>query len=238
MKVSRLLIRSASCSAWAPSSTASSLRERVAVAAVAVGYALFTPGPSGGPSGSSYGTRDGGAAAYASLLEWRGYEVHQRRLSFADVAPDPGTTVIIMDVGWIERDESTALESFVLQGGRLVVVGTDPGFVIPGDSQAAGDVVHSLRYPLDGFETISEVVMSNGRAWPDSGLLLQVVGDDNGTSVGVAAWGDGWVYAVSDASILSNQGLPVADHAALGIALAGLLEVRTNGQNPLKLVDW
>lgn len=192
-----------------------------AVAALAVGYVLFTPSPSGGPSGSSYGTRDGGAAAYASLLERRGYEVHQRRLPFADAVPESGTTVVIMDVGWIEPDESMALERFVLQGGRLVVIGTDPGFVVPEDGRVVGDAIHSLRYPLDGFETIGEVVLENGRAWQDSGLLLQVIGDGNETSVGVAAWGDGWVYAVSDASILSNQALTAGDHAALGLALVG-----------------
>jgi len=194
----------------------------VGVVLVAMTYVLFTPGWTGGPDGSSYGTDDEGTAAYASLFERRGHQIDQRRIPFDESAPRAGSTVIIMDAGSLAPGESSALERFVLGGGRLIVVGTDPGFAIPGSPDEGGEsLVHGLRYPAAGFGEVGEIIVPGGLAWSELGPLVPIHGSDAGFSVGVTAWGDGWVFAVSDPSILANSGLALADNAALGLALAG-----------------
>ena len=191
--------------------------------AVVLVFSIST-GPSGrdAPSGSTYGTNAAGTAALASLLEQRGYEIEQRRISVAESPPDPGIALVVVNAGTLDEDDSAALESFVRRGGRLVVADTDPGFGVPEGRpvpQSPGE--YSLALPHPAFAGVETVTAPYGLAWDDPAGLLPVFTAGGSTLVGVAAIGDGFVTAIADPVTIANLGLDEADNAALALAAVG-----------------
>jgi hypothetical protein len=185
-------------------------------------YVFTMPDAGGAPDGSSYGTQGDGAAAFAALLEHRGYDVEQRRVSFSESAPGRDVAVIVFDAGRLDEEESESLERFVRSGGRLVVVGTDPGFAVPDRVTAGRELaVYGPWFPDPGFAGIDTITAPGGDVWSEPGGLVPLYGDDRYTLVGMAALGNGRLFAISDPATLSNRGLGATDNAALAVAVVG-----------------
>ena len=158
-------------------------------------YVFTMPDAGGAPDGSSYGTQGDGAAAFAALLEHRGYDVEQRRVSFSESAPGRDVSVIVFDAGRLDEEESESLERFVRSGGRLVVVGTDPGFAVPDRVTAGRELaVYGSWFPDPGFAGIDTITAPGGDVWSDPGGLVPLYGDDRYTLVGMAALGNGRLF--------------------------------------------
>ena len=83
----------------------------------------LTGGTPGGPRSSSYATSPQGDAAFADLLGHAGHPVQQVRSLPHRSPPDTGSTVFLLDPPAVGTQDLQALQSFVRDGGRLVVSG-------------------------------------------------------------------------------------------------------------------
>jgi hypothetical protein len=175
------------------------------------------------PEGSSFATHDDGQKAFRDLLELNGYDVSVARLAFQDVPPDPAATVFLLAGARLSAADQAALRTFVEEGGRLVVADQPLRTLIGADLRRVTARLERLTvaYPYPGLEPIEEIVAPGSVAFREPGPLVGVIGAPEMPVVGLVRIGDGVVWAVSDASILANQSLDVADNAALGLVLAG-----------------
>jgi len=201
----------------------------VGLNAIALAVRELAPEPSG-PAGSSFATTPGGLAAWASLLDRRGYRVRRLRERPADRLPDPSATLVVVDPRSLGRGDPEALARFARAGGRLVVAGRSTERLLArltGGPQpvrarrglrAAGPL---RRAPETAGVTRVETAAGAGWARPPHGLDA-VLGPAEGPPLLVAGpAGPGRVLALADSSPLQNRGLRRADNAALALRLAG-----------------
>ena len=205
-----------------------------AVAVVAIDRLAPTPG---GPEGSSYATAAEGAAAYAELLRRDGRAVRRVREPLAEAAPDPGSTLVVLDPERMERDEARAIGRFVRAGGRLVAGGALVrwlGAVLP-EAPAwapAAPGRATVVAPVPETAGVGSVAFDEGGRWADLGGALPVLATPGGPVAAVARSGRGRVVLLADAEPLLNRGLPRADDAAFALAVAGEPGGRSRSSRP------
>jgi hypothetical protein len=176
-----------------------------------------------GVAGSSYGTQPTGLAAAASLLSHYGHPVLRQRGSLARASLDPTITMFVIEPQTLtDNDEATLLE-FVSRGGRLVIGGSDPFYLLrlrddPPEWAPPGLRSYSEIAPILGARRVEAV--GNG-VWtnPGSGTVFARTGDAallTGEQVG-----RGEIFFLADVSPLENAYLARADDAAFALGLAG-----------------
>jgi hypothetical protein len=180
------------------------------------------PPPTDGPPGSSYATHSAGTAALADLLEANGYEVARVRISLGARPPDKDDVVVIINGGALQAEDVDAMRQHVTGGGRLVTGGSTvlDGIVMsPPSGLTATSAGSRATLPVGGFAAVQDV--SNGSAWEDAGSLLPLVGNEDGTMLGIESVGAGTVVALADESVLANGTLDRGDHAVLALLAVG-----------------
>lgn len=197
----------------------------IAINVASRALAIAFPEPSGPPS-SAYATSEDGFAAYAELLRRDGREVDRVRKLPHELELDPAGTVVIADAGVVERRDADALRRFAAGGGRLLAAGPAFGWLgrVVGDPPAwrparvARPRVLAPRAELRGVRRLAG---TEAGSWSEAGASLPLLGDDAGSLLNVAQVGKGEALLLADAGPLRNEGLALADNAALGLALAG-----------------
>ncbi|HEY6889817.1 MAG TPA: DUF4350 domain-containing protein [Solirubrobacter sp.] len=185
----------------------------------------FTQEPKGPPS-SSYATTPQGLAAYASVLQRSGHPVRRLRTRISDDAPPIDQTLVVLDPDVMEPEEARAIGDWVRRGGRLVAGGAgdaswlDEVLDAPPTWEDGGGARRRTLVPAADTAGVREVA-SRGGGWHDLGGTLPLIGPANGPLLVTTREGEGEVALLADATPLRNEGLDLADGAALGIALAG-----------------
>jgi hypothetical protein len=201
----------------------------IAAAIVALNLVLafvrsLTGGTPGGPPSSSYATGPSGVAAYAELLERSGHRVSRLRGPVAEADLDSAETLLLLDPGFVGRDDADALRRFVDDGGRLLVSGaTDSwlGHLVAHAPDWSPDALRSpaLLAPVPELAAVRKVTTAGRGAWSGGGAL-PVLGEGERALLSVAG-DDGRLLLLADTSPLQNRLLDDADNARLGLALAG-----------------
>jgi hypothetical protein len=182
------------------------------------------PQPRDGPSGSSYATHDSGTAALATLLERNGFEVSRTRTPVAELPPAPQDVVVLVNGGILDRDDVRALNDFIASGGRFIAIDSRLDGIVantpdrPTNTSTEASSLLSVG-PFAAVETTTPV-----RVWPAAGSLLPLVGNEDGTLVGIDTSRGGAVVAVADSSVVENGRLGDGDHALLAIQMIGETE--------------
>jgi hypothetical protein len=179
------------------------------------------PRPEDGPAGSSYATHGAGTAALAALLERNGYEVAQMRTPLADLPPSPDDVVVLVDGGELDAEDVAAVNTYISAGGRFVsiassldgIVATSPKSTIPTNAPAA------TLLSVGPYRTVTTVTAA--RVWSGAGSLLPLVGNGDGTLLGVEYRDRGAVVAIADSSIVENGELDQADNGLLALEAVG-----------------
>lgn len=205
-------------------------RSRAGLAAMVVAGVLLVAGlvqsasqptPTDGPAGSSFATNGEGTAALVDLLEANGYDVVRERRPLAEVPPGPGDTVVVVN-GPLPAEDETAVAEHVAEGGRLVAVGfTFLDFIVdvaPTEFTRTQEPASGLL-PVNGFGELARV--DADWVWLDAGSLLPVVGNNDGTMVGVESVEKGTVVAIAHSSVVANRGLASGDNALLALLAVG-----------------
>ena len=188
------------------------------------GLRSATGGTPGGPQSSSYATGPDGDAAYASLLLRVGHHVVRERKTPAQVELGPTDTAIVLDPPFVERDDLTALETFVASGGRLVASAGANWLRAPLPTPKLGSDgrTHVMPFaPIPELAGVRRVTSSGGPRWEDVGNALPSLGDSVGPLLVAASPGRGRVLLLSDSSPLQNRYLDRDDNARLALGLAG-----------------
>jgi transposase len=179
--------------------------------------------PSGRPS-SAYGTQADGLAAYADLLSRESHRVERTRGSLQAAALDPGTTLVVLDPDTISTDDANVLLTFLVNGGRLVIGGTSPSYLIglrdsPPEWAPRGPT--RWRQVAPSLAPITTVESAGAGSFLSIGTSTALVGSSQDALVTEAPVGLGTVVFLADPSPLQNRLLGTADNAALGLALVG-----------------
>ncbi|CAN5693608.1 hypothetical protein BH10ACT1_BH10ACT1_02590 [soil metagenome] len=182
----------------------------------------------GGPTSSAYSTGGSGLEGYADLLRAQGHPVRRLQQSPASADLPVTATVVVADASGLGQAEAERLARFVAGGGRLVVAGESSGPLV--QALAGADVrwrsvgpVDELAVWVPGDATGSARTLAGdeGGRWTGTGALVPVAGAEDQAAILAGPVGEGRLLAVADASLLQNARLPMADNAALGLALAG-----------------
>jgi len=177
--------------------------------------------PEDGPSGSSYATHSSGTAALSRLLVRNGYDVSQLRTPLAGVSLSPQDVVVLIDGGSLGGEDVNALNEFIRSGGRFVAIDSSLGRIItkaPSPATTTGAPASSLL-DLGPFQTVDTVAAS--KEWPVAGSLLPLVGNQDGTLLGIEYIGDGTVVAIADSTIVENGQIDQGDNALLALDAVG-----------------
>jgi hypothetical protein len=201
----------------------------IAVAIVALNVLLafvrsLTGGTPGGPPSSSYATGPAGVAAYAELLERSGRRVSRLRRAVSESTLDTGETLLLLDPGYVGKDDADALRRFVDDGGRLLVSGATDSWLDrlvdrPPDWSPDEITSPAPLAPVPELAGVRKVTTAGRGAWTGGGAL-PVLGTGERALLDVAGDG-GRLLLLANTSPLQNRLLDEADNARLGLALAG-----------------
>jgi hypothetical protein len=179
--------------------------------------------PTGAPA-SSFATTPSGLAAYSELLRRYDHPVTRQRGDLVDASLDPASTLMILDPQFLDDADAGEALQFVVNGGRLVIGGTDPDRYLhqlrdhpPTWTQRGSSTLTTTRQPFAG---IGRVETAGGGTWDDSGSSIAVVGREGDALVTREHVGRGEMFFVADVSPLTNELLAQADNAAFGLTLA------------------
>jgi hypothetical protein len=194
------------------------------VAFVILGSALDRSTVVSGPNGSSYVTTGNGTAAFYEVLAEVGRSPTRLVTRLDDDALEPIETLMIIEPGLTAYGslEVDAIEQWITDGGRLVVVGRPPADL---DELTSGGSQRWSTATVDNPQTfLPEGLVSDTRRFgsfdPADGLVNWLV-DDSRIAATVAPLGDGWVVMIADLGVISNDGLGVGDNARIAVSLAG-----------------
>ena len=204
----------------------------VAVAAIVVvnliAYALDNAaGARRGPQSSSYTTSGEGLAGYADLLARAGHPVERVRTPLAEEAPDPRTTLVLLDPGPVVSEEADAVADFVAAGGRLITGGPSaPGWVedVTVDSPQwgpTGPQRAQVAAPVAEVAGVGDVRTSGAGEWAEPASGLPVLAGDGAVVATVESSGRGRIVLLADTAVLHNGLLAADDNAAFGLQAAG-----------------
>lgn len=190
----------------------------------------FSDGPRG-PVGSSYATGEGGLSRYRDLLRHDGYDVQRRRQALdVDTPLDPARdTVVVLDAPQLLPSEGTALQRFLVSGGRAVLGGRDPGRWLasavpdPPTWQRGGNPSCHSVVPVPETRGVTDVVLTSSGSFGSVGSSLPILACGGRVSATVAAVGGagGRVVLLGDSGPLQNQWLAAREDATFGLDLAG-----------------
>jgi hypothetical protein len=198
-----------------------------AVVAFNVGLAFvrsLTGGTPGGPPSSSYSTGAEGTAAYAELLERSGHGIERLRRPPSEATLDPRETLLLLDPGFVSREDARALGRFVREGGRLVVSGASGDWldgVIGQPPEWRPEELPSpdVLAPVPEVAGVRSVTTAGRGVWTGGGALPALGSGDR--ALLVVARDGGRVALLADPTPLENGLLDEADNARLGVGLAG-----------------
>jgi hypothetical protein len=182
--------------------------------------------PSGRRS-SSYATVPSGLAAYAELLRRYDHPIDRQRGDLVDGALDETATLMVLDPDVLSPSQAGVALQFVVNGGRLVVGGTDAGRYLrhlrdrpPQWTASAPTEFTRTNAPFTG---ITRVVTNGDGSWREPGTSNVVVGTTDGDDALLTRErvGRGEMLFLADVSPLSNELLARADNAAFALQLAG-----------------
>jgi hypothetical protein len=205
---------------------------RIAIVVLAVLVALEILGnllgPLGGSSGRSTSSSNSiagdGLAAYADLLADAGHSVHRMGAGFEP--PDPGTTLVVADAA-MDDDDTSAVQSFVAHGGRLVLAGkatTTAARQVVGDDIRWATTAIEVAQPVAVVPELgaaAAVASGDLGSWRATGPALPFLADRGRPLAAVADVGQGRVVLLASAAALHNDRVAEADNAAFGLAIAG-----------------
>ncbi|MDJ0952360.1 MAG: DUF4350 domain-containing protein [Acidimicrobiia bacterium] len=180
------------------------------------------PTPTEGPEGSSFATSAAGTAALVDLLVANDYEVVRERRPLEERPPPAEDVLVIVNGSSLSAADELAVFDYVSTGGRLVAIGStrlDGLAASPPGPRGMSTETSSGVLPVSGYDSVSRV--ESRRVWPDAGSLVPVVGNAEGTAVGIEYVGEGVVIAIADDTVISNQLLSVGDHALLALLAVG-----------------
>jgi hypothetical protein len=180
-------------------------------------------GPGGAPS-SSYATTTEGFAAYATLLERAGHDVHQQRVDLATDQPGSGATLMVFDAH-LPSEESEVIKGFVEAGGTLVAGGSASTSwiesIVSEPPELSPDGVTTASSVGDVLTDVTTVTSSERGSWSDPGDGVVALAGSGQALLTVHEVREGRVWLLADSSPLTNQLLGRTDNASLGLALAG-----------------
>ncbi len=216
---------------WARLPIAAKVVVVVLAAALAVNlFARFiddSTGGSGSPGGrpvSSYATQPDGIAAYADLLGREGHPVERTRQQIAKQIFDPTTTVVVLEPDTLDANDVGVLLAFVVNGGRLVVGGTQPAYLgalgaAPPEWSPGGPDSWNVVDP--SLAPITRIAGAGAGRFVTAGAGTAIVGNGVDALVVQSRVGRGTIDFVADSSPFQNRYLASADNAALALTLAG-----------------
>jgi hypothetical protein len=180
-----------------------------------------------GSPGSSYVTTAFGTAALAELLESQGLDVSRLRAPYTPTRLNPAHVVLLVEVGvsGLADTEVRAVDSFIKDGGWLILAGAEPSGLLSALSPTEGPPQWQPDGPLQAISNrpgVGEVPL-DGRGsfgtWDGAEPFLR---GDEGEVVGIEwAHGAGRVMWLADPTPLLNKGLAGGDSAGLAWSLIG-----------------
>ena len=184
-------------------------------------------GSASGPDGSTFVTTGRGSAAVAGMLERLGTDVAQSRLPLDEYALDSSQTLVLIDVGASDYSaaELRRIESFMSEGGRVVVAGqaafVERLFLDSSQWQAGGAPSATPTGELAGAEGLVAVPLSGFGSFGASAVDTPVLTQGT-TVVGLTRRvGDGDFWWFADSRPFHNDGVGIGDASVL---VAVLLE--------------
>ena len=193
------------------------------VALVVIGSATDRSTVIDGPNGSSFVTTPNGTAALFELLDRTDRAPLRLTSTIDDRALDGLTTLIVVEPGLTayEPSEVRAIAGWVDAGGRLIVAGRPPPILL--------DALEiEIEWSLDDLGVAATIIPaeravdgSRFGSWPNPAANLPWAATDEGAAIVVTASGQGFVGLIADLGIVTNEGLPRADNAAMSLALVG-----------------
>ena len=199
----------------------------VAFVALIVAIDRLAPTPSG-PEGSSYATAPEGAAAYAELLHRAGHPVRRVRAPLAERAPDPGSTLVVLDPERVEPDEARGDRALRGGGraarrrGRHVALARARARRAAGVGPGAGRATRASIAPVPETAGVTHGRVRRGR--PLGGAAAARCRSSPAPRVRSRrspCRARGGAVLLADASPLANAQLARADNAAFALAAAG-----------------
>jgi hypothetical protein len=178
----------------------------------------------GGPTSSSFATAPDGVAAYAELLTRFDRPALRLREPPEEAQLEPKSTLVLLDVEGVTRDDADAIGAFLEDGGRLLYAGDEPRWFRrvldePLEWKPAFVDVATVPPGTGGVGEVRRVEAAAEGVWVSKeGVLLQA---DEGALALRRRVGRGEAVLLSDASPLQNRFLAAADNAAFGLAMAG-----------------
>lgn len=182
------------------------------------------PEPQDGPAGSSYATHGAGTAALATLLERNGFEVARMRTPMSEASLGFGDVVVLINSGGLDGEDTAALTDFVSAGGRFVSIASNlTGFVDSSPRRfTTTDLPARSLLAIGGLGDVRNVLPE--RVWQDPGSMLPLIGNEEGTLVGLEYVDAGVVVGIADAGIVGNRQLDRDDNALLALEAIGNTE--------------
>lgn len=187
-------------------------------------------GSPGGPTSSSFSTGADGFEAWADLLVASDRAVIRRRDRVEPGVLPSGATVVLADPAALNPDEARVMLDAVVDGARLVLVGSDTAPLLEVAVGGPVEVTQVDPAPLLTAVHGSEAVIGSARSvagdrggrWRVADTVHVHLEDEQGRpAVLSVTLGDGEVVAVADSAPLQNRNLAKADNAALALGLAG-----------------
>jgi hypothetical protein len=177
-----------------------------------------------GVSGSSYATNAEGLAAYATLLARYDHDVTYQRGAIVDHPPPTDTTLYVLDPQVLTEEDAGVLLAYATNGGRLVIGGPSPFYLgnlrdEPPTWSSRGLRLWNSRMP--GIDQPVRVETAGEGAWTSNGASDPVIAARGLSLLTVEQVGQGEIWFLADASMLTNEYLARADNATVGIELAG-----------------
>jgi hypothetical protein len=177
-----------------------------------------------GVSGSSYATTAEGLAAYATLLTRYGHDVTYQRGAIVDDPPPTNTTLYVLDPQVLTEEDAGVLLAYATNGGRLIIGGPSPFYLgnlrdEPPTWSSQGPRIWNSD--MTGIDQALRVETAGEGAWTSNGASDPVIAARGLSLLTVEEVGQGEIWFLADASMLTNEFLARSDNATVGLELAG-----------------
>lgn len=194
---------------------------------VVIGDSLTSGGSVSGPTGSSFVTTSDGAAALGGTLERLGTSVVRSRAPLDETPLDRSSTLVAIEVAGTaySASELRAVEEFLLDGGRLVVVGSGGlvGRLVeePPQWRSAGSASATPVTELALDRPIEAVALSGFGSLVTTGADLPLLAAGDRVIAAARPLGDGLIVWMADSAPYLNSGVGLAGSAQWAVATIG-----------------
>jgi hypothetical protein len=177
---------------------------------------------------TSYSADSFGAKAAFLLLKETGYHVERWEQSPAGIQTFQNATLILAEPSrYANKEEQTALDEFIRQGGKLIAIGQSASFMLPvSDSSAAplGEEIWA-RYPAAGLSPIThaapQITIAPDAVWLSPSSAHVLYAKDKESAVVQYTYGKGSVIWWAAATPLTNAGLKEPGNLEFFLACLG-----------------